>query len=100
MQIQHFENIIAALNHAFGIPVTMNDYIMLVDCVRQYGLNRAEKEDEVVVLRKYGFPESYHPCDHIENLRFGLCFTCDKSDRLHKFLVGDQKFYTSADTTR
>lgn len=62
------------LKEAFQNPVSEKDYHMIVDSLKNYNFNRNDKESEVNELKNKGWPLTYHPCDHMERIRFAMVF--------------------------
>jgi hypothetical protein len=67
--------VIALLCVALLTPVSEMDYHNLVKILRHYDNHRQSPQDEQEVLTRVGWPHTYHPCDHMENIRFVLVFT-------------------------
>ena len=68
-----FSLLIDMLTEAFTTPISEMDYHSIVKCLRHYDTNRESQETECKVLRENRWPVTYHPCDHMENIRFGMC---------------------------
>lgn len=86
MEGLRFSLLIDMLARAFrGGPgdssVSQGNYTDIVWCLRKYDENRAPVEDEHKVLERQGWPTSYHPCDHMERIRWGMTFG-DVSDEI------------------
>ncbi len=62
------------LKIAFKEPVSENDYHRIVEAIRNYDKSRISPEEEKAELRRVGWPETYHPCDYAERIRFFLNF--------------------------
>jgi hypothetical protein len=69
-----FGVIIDILEIAFSNPVSESDYHNIVRCLREYDRLRDPEETERYQLRIRGWPEDYHPCEHMENVRWGFAF--------------------------
>ena len=62
------------LKIAFKNPVSESNYHDIVQCLREYDKMRDPVETEKHQLRLHGWPETYHPCDHMDNVRWGFVF--------------------------
>ncbi len=64
---------------------------MIVDCMREYAKTRPEitSSDEERELARIGYPLTYHPCDHMERVRFAMHFRDEDNERVQGML---QKF--------
>lgn len=69
-----FGIILDILTEAFKHPVSEHDYTTIVGILRDYSCNRNSivVEQHELTIRK--FPPGYHPCDHMENIRFAMVF--------------------------
>jgi hypothetical protein len=47
----------------------------MVKILRHYDTRRQSPEDEQAILARVGWPLTYHPCDHMENIRWGCVFS-------------------------
>jgi hypothetical protein len=77
MNISHSTNfaiILEILRAAFTGQIDEDDYYKLIECLRMYSNNRDNVYTEQKVLQDYSFPLHYHPCDHMERLRFAFTF--------------------------
>lgn len=85
--VSKFGIILDILKEAFSTPVSERDYYRIVEVLRNYKLNPCEPttEQEELVARKW--PLHYHPCDHMENIRFGLCFCGEDNIRIQELLL-------------
>jgi hypothetical protein len=63
------------LRVAASTPVSEMDYHKIVQILRHYDKHRQSPQDEQEVLARVGWPATYHPCDHMEKIRFVLLFT-------------------------
>lgn len=57
--------------------VSQGNYEDIVRCMRAYDGERAAPTEERAVLASRGWPITYHPCDHMERVRF--CMTFDEA---------------------
>ena len=62
----------------FRRVVSEDQYHDVVERLRRYDTDRVPVETERAILHEMGYPESYHPCDHMERIRF--CITFGKPD--------------------
>ena len=62
------------LVEAFSNPISERDYRDIVEALREYSSHRDNRAVELLELTRSGYPKTYHPCDHMENIRFALCF--------------------------
>jgi hypothetical protein len=69
-----FEVIIKMLDFAFTNVISEDDYYDIVDCITDYEKHSLSKEDEAVVLNKYGWVVDNHPSLHKTRLRYGMVF--------------------------
>ncbi len=82
-----FGALLDMLRVAFQSPVSIQDYQDIVSCLRCYEADgRALKSEEHTELDRLGWSTQYHPCDHMENLRFGLVFAPDDNSRVRELL--------------
>ena len=70
--MSRFGVILDILTEAFKNPVSEEDYYKIVDLLRKYIREDTTAEQHELAIR--GFPSSYHPCDHMERIRFGMTF--------------------------
>ena len=76
-RLQRFTLLLSLLEHVFrsGTVVSEDNYHDVVRCMRDYEeKGRAAASDEREMMNTLGWPEQYHPCDHMENIRFCLVF--------------------------
>lgn len=67
-----FETVIAALRVAFsGAAISEADYRDIFRILRHYDTHRESKQAEREVLTRVGWPTTYHPCDNMEDVRWG-----------------------------
>lgn len=86
-QSKAFRALLDALLVGFnGNPISEADYHAIVYRLRIYEMavernneksTRAAAAIELPVLQDVGLPVTYHPCDHMENVRWGFNFTSD-----------------------
>ena len=81
-----FGVILDILKEAFTSPVSERDYYRIVAAVEAYGENRCSREEEQEDLMVRGFPLDYHPCEHMENLRFGMVFCSEDNKKIGELL--------------
>ena len=62
------------LHEAFSSGLSEPQYHNIVHCLRHYTSHRIARGDEEKTLKNKGWPASYHPCDHMENIRWGMHF--------------------------
>lgn len=77
MEGVRFSLLVEMLDRAFrgGNSVSQDNYHDMVWCLRTYDTSgRARQNEERKVLLRHGWPTSYHPCDHMERIRWGMCF--------------------------
>lgn len=74
------------LKESFSNPVSENDYHEIVGCLRDYSTNRCDPTIEAHELREHGFPSDYHPCDHLERIRFAMTFNSKDNTRIRELI--------------
>lgn len=70
--------------------VSAMEYHILVECMRsiEKELGRHVIDEHMSLIRnKVGWPPSYNPFDHMENLRFAFCFDASNCDQLRPHLL-------------
>lgn len=72
---------------AFNVTVSKSDYHDVVQCMRMYDTRRATLESKREELRRRGWPVTYHPCEHMEKIRFCMTFGGHGNERVRD-LVG------------
>jgi hypothetical protein len=84
----YFGTILDMLRIAFESPVSLKDYHDIVSCLRAYDSEgRSDVSNERLELNRLGWPDTYHPCDHMENIRFGLMFVPEDNIRVRDRLA-------------
>lgn len=81
-----FKLLVKILITAFNNGCTEGQYRKIVRCLRDYNADRDSQTQEKNILEREGWPSTYHPCDHMENIRWGLCFTPEKNFALQALL--------------
>ena len=83
------------LSTEFRSIVSVNDYCNIVACLREYDRKRDPVESEKYQLNIRGWPETYHPCDQMENIRWAFGFgglgTKQIEELLNKWKTFDSK---------
>lgn len=72
--VEHFSVLLDMLKIAFREGSSEEQYHEVVKCLRAYRSCPADKKSEKMVLLQKGWPPHYHPCHHMENIRWGICF--------------------------
>jgi len=62
------------LDCAFNDGMTEHNYHNVVKCLKNYVKNPDPRTIEVYALHQKNWPLTYHPCDHMENIRWGTFF--------------------------
>lgn len=57
-----------------GPTVSEDQYHDVITCMRRYDTDRVPVETEQAALLEIGYPVTYHPCDHMERIRFCTVF--------------------------
>ncbi len=70
-----FDTVISLPCVASSTPVFEMDYHTIVKILRHYDNHRQSPQDEQEILTRVGWPQTYYPCDHMENITFVLVFT-------------------------
>ena len=70
------------LMEAFRNPVSETDYYTIVQVLQDYTEARSDTIQEQEELAKRGLPINYHPCDHMERIRFGMVFGNNRNSRI------------------
>ena len=86
--MSRFSLLLEMLDCAFDTGMTEENYHDLVECLKMYNINRDSRTIETHELQQKKWPLDYHPCDHMENIRWGAVFLTDaqKSAKLTKLL--------------
>ena len=82
-----FSLILDILIEAFNSPVSEYDYHQIVTLLREYNTQRWPADLEQSELAARGFPIVYHPCDHMEQLRFAFSFGAEDNKKIHDILT-------------
>ena len=91
-----FEAVLRMLACAFRSAVSEMDYHDIVQCLRVYRQSPDPIEDEHRLLLAIGWPITYHPCDHMENIRWCMCFA-ESNDEVRQSIVAFHAFdYSSS----
>ena len=71
-----FESLLLMLKIVFDGSTTISEdqYHDVVACMRRYNTKRLSTAIEQTALRAAGFPVTYHPCNHMERIRFCTVF--------------------------
>ena len=67
-----FGVILDIMTEAFKSPVSEEDYYKIVELLRNYIREDPTAEQHELAIR--GYPAHYHPCDHMERIRFAMTF--------------------------
>ena len=84
--MNRFARLLYLLELAFPATVSEDQYHALVACMRAYDADRLPADVEKRTLAESGWPETYHPCDHMERIRFSLVFGPEPDARLQRAL--------------
>jgi hypothetical protein len=69
-------------------PVSERDYHAVVSCLRAYtAIGMHDAANEQFELQRRGWSLSYHPCKHMENIRFAMTFDEGDNARLHGLMA-------------
>jgi hypothetical protein len=69
--MSRFSKILQILDCAFTSGMTQQNYHDIVICLRDYHDRPDPPSIEEYELQQLGWPVDYHPCDHMENIRWG-----------------------------
>ena len=81
-----FGVLLDVLSEAFKSTVSEHDYHMIVQAIRDYSVSRYDRETEEKELAARNMPLTYNPCDHMENIRFGMSFGGGDNVRVQELL--------------
>jgi hypothetical protein len=83
-----FGKLLDVLSIAFRFPVSERDYHDIVCLLRDYDdSGRTSVDEERSELERRGWPVTYHPCDHMENVRWGMVFGSEDNARIREMLL-------------
>ena len=82
-----FSIILDILQEAFNSLVSERDYHMIVACLREYSASEHNADIEKSELARRGWPLDYHPCEHMERLRFAFVFGGEDNPRIQHALA-------------
>lgn len=85
-----FGIILDVLIEAFKNSVSEQDYCNIVKILREYTNSRENLEIEQDELKNRGYPLDYHPCDHMERIRFAMTFGKYNNTRINDLLLSIQ----------
>ena len=87
--ITAFRTLLHILDVGFREPISVNDFSAIIDRLSQYATfpHFRDATLEVPVLKEMGWPETYHPCDHMLNLRKAFCFDCNDNARVEELMM-------------
>lgn len=85
--MSQFGTILDILMEAFKNPVSEQDYHNIVELLRAYKRDDVMKEQEMKELSIREFPLTYHPCDHMERIRFAMTFTQNNNERIKELFA-------------
>ena len=73
-----FRTLLHILRVGFREAISANDFSAIIDRLSQYATfpHFRDANLEAPVLKEIGWPTTYHPCDHMVNLRKAFCFDC------------------------
>ena len=72
---------------SFATVVSERDYHTIVECLRSYdNVGHDSASDEASELQRLGWHVSYHPCDHMENIRHGMVFGSEDNTRVNELI--------------
>lgn len=63
------------LKEAFTTHASEKDYHMIVEVLRKYVDSPCDTSVEHDELAKRGWPLTYHPCHHMERIRYAIQFS-------------------------
>lgn len=86
MMPTRFGLILDILDEAFRTLVSEKDYYEIVDILQEYSDNRDDVSIEQQELKQKGWPLTYHPCDHMQRLRFAMTFGESDNVRIRELL--------------
>ena len=83
-----FGNILDMLIYAFKNTVSVHDCAMIVDTLRDYEKTRPDAPcaDEQRELSRVGYPLDYHPCEHMDRIRFCMVFGENDNEHIQDML--------------
>lgn len=81
-----FGQLLEMLQYAFSHGVTEQNYHDIVACLRDYDNHRDPVDVEKSELHQKKFPLTYHPCDFMENIRWGFVFLAQSNHELDKMI--------------
>ena len=82
-----FALLIEMLCAVFESGSNEEEYHTIVNCMHDYNTCRDEPITEKDVLVGKGWPTNYHPCDHMENIRWGICFMDQPNPLVEELIV-------------
>lgn len=77
-----FGIILDILSESFHGIISEQDYVNIVNLLRDYDRSRDDTSIEKQELVDRGWPLNYHPCDHMERIRFATVFGKDDNVRI------------------
>ena len=81
-----FQALLDILEEAFRVPVSVEDYFKIGQCIRLYSSQRMSHDVEQLELARKGWT-NYHPCDRMDTLRFGLVFVDSDNPRVNDLVA-------------
>lgn len=75
--MSRFGALLDILKYCFENKISVKDYHNIVNCIRSYDSKREDISIEIIELKRIGYPLTYHPCDHMENIRKNMWFDLD-----------------------
>jgi len=75
-------SVLDRINIAFHEPISENDYHQIVHDLD--AIAWPNDEERISQVRQRGWPDTYDPCKHRENLRFAFHFCAEDNKRLGK----------------
>lgn len=82
-----FAALVLMLDTMFSEQVVSEaQYHEVVRCMRDYDAARQSPEVERAVLAEAGWPSTYHPCDHMERIRFFVILGGESNETLQHLL--------------
>ena len=89
---QAFGLLLDILNVMFNETISEDNYHDLIDVMRVYcktcqQITYMTKDEEIFELTSRGFPETYNPCEYMENLRFAFAFRAVSNVKASAYLA-------------
>jgi hypothetical protein len=81
-----FDQLLNILKISFESGISESQYHSIVNMIREYGASPDSKDIEHASLKAIGWPNDYHPSDHIERIRFAFHFVPYKNEQVDKYI--------------